>query len=121
MFVVAALFTRLYAKDSQFCTSFSSASLAFVNILFSGKYTLKNIGEGLEDKAKELSNVLVKLRKAFLNHLYGDYCTAFQILDELEKNTTLARNLTDHYPSFKIALGKVVKDNSAPQVGAARN
>ena len=27
--------------------------------------------------------------------------------------TTLARDLADHYPSFKIALGKVVKDNTA--------
>ncbi len=31
--------------------------------------------------------------------------------------TTLARDLADRYPSFKIALGKVVKDNSALRVG----
>jgi hypothetical protein len=31
--------------------------------------------------------------------------------------TTLARDLADHYPSFKIALGKVVKDNTALRVG----
>ena len=30
---------------------------------------------------------------------------------------TLARDLADHYPSFKIALGKVVKDNTALRVG----
>ena len=30
--------------------------------------------------------------------------------------TTLARDLADHYPSFKIALGKVVKDNTALRV-----
>ena len=32
--------------------------------------------------------------------------------------TTLARDLADRYPSFKIALGKVVKDNTALRVGA---
>ena len=32
--------------------------------------------------------------------------------------TTLARDLADHYPSFKIALGKVIKDNTALRVGA---
>ena len=31
--------------------------------------------------------------------------------------TTLARDLSDRYPSFKIALGKVVKDNTALRVG----
>src|SRR6201990_56822 len=32
--------------------------------------------------------------------------------------TTLARDLADRYPSFKIALGNVVKDNTALRVGA---
>ena len=31
--------------------------------------------------------------------------------------TTLARDLSDRYPSFKTALGRVVKDNSALRVG----
>jgi len=31
--------------------------------------------------------------------------------------TTLARDLSDRYPSFKTALGKVVKDNSSLRVG----
>ena len=31
--------------------------------------------------------------------------------------TTLARDLADRYPSFKIALGKAVKDNTALRVG----
>ena len=31
--------------------------------------------------------------------------------------TTLARDLADHYPSFKIALGKVVEDNTALRLG----
>ena len=33
--------------------------------------------------------------------------------------TNLARDLADHYPSFKIALGKVVKDNTALRVGTS--
>src|SRR6266702_4132703 len=32
--------------------------------------------------------------------------------------TTLARDLSDRYPSFKTALGRVVKDNSSLRVGA---
>jgi hypothetical protein len=32
--------------------------------------------------------------------------------------TTLARDLSDRYPSFKMALGRVVKDNAALRVGA---
>src|SRR5258708_22585002 len=31
--------------------------------------------------------------------------------------TTLARDLSDRYPSFKTALGRVVRDNSALRVG----
>ena len=31
--------------------------------------------------------------------------------------TTLARDLADHYPSYKIALGNVIKDNTALRVG----
>jgi hypothetical protein len=33
--------------------------------------------------------------------------------------TTLARDLADHYPSFKIAFGKVIKDNTALRVGTS--
>jgi hypothetical protein len=83
-------FIRSYAKDSQFCTSSSSASLDFVlNMLLSGKRTLKNIGGGPEEKIKQLSDVLVKLRKAFLDQAtISTEITAFQILDELEKIST---------------------------------
>ena len=35
--------------------------------------------------------------------------------------TTLARDLADRYPSFKIALGNVVKDNTALRVGTRDN
>jgi hypothetical protein len=84
-------FIQSYAKDSQFCTSSSSASLAFVNTLFSGKRTLKNISGGPEEKIKELSDVLVKRRKAFLDQAaISTEITVFQILDKLEKILTQA-------------------------------
>jgi len=75
-------FIQSYAKDSQFCTSTSSVSLAFVNVVFLGKRTLKNIGGGPEEKIKELSDVLVKRRNAFLDQAtISTEITAFQILD----------------------------------------
>jgi hypothetical protein len=82
-------FVQLYAKDSQFCTSSSPASLAFANMLFSGKCTLKNIRGGPEEKIKELSDVLVKRRKAFLDQAtISTEITAFQILDDVAKIST---------------------------------
>jgi hypothetical protein len=51
---------------------------------FLGKRTLKNIGGGPEEKIKELSDVLVKLRKAFLDQAtISTEITAFQILDDV--------------------------------------
>ncbi len=81
-------FIQSYTKDSQFCTS-SSASSAFANMIFSGKRTLKNIGGRPEEKVKELSNVLVKLRKAFLDQAtISTEITAFQILDDVANIST---------------------------------
>jgi hypothetical protein len=58
-------FIQSYAKDSQFCTSSSSASF------------------------KELSNVLVKRRKAFLDQAtISTEITAFQILDNVANIST---------------------------------
>jgi hypothetical protein len=82
-------FIHSYAKDSQFCTSSSSALLAFVNMIFSGKRTLRSIGGGLDRKIKEMSDVLVERRKAFLDRATtSTEITVFHILDELEKIPT---------------------------------
>src|SRR6266403_3974307 len=43
-------FIQSYAKDTEFCTSTSSVSFTFVNMLFSGKRALKNIDGGPEKK-----------------------------------------------------------------------
>jgi hypothetical protein len=88
-------FIQSYAKDSQFCTSSSYASLAFVNMLFSGKRTLKNIGGGPEKKIKELSDVFVKRRNAFLHQAtLSTEITAFQILDDVVKISTQLQYLS---------------------------
>jgi hypothetical protein len=82
-------FIQLYAKGSQFCTSSSSAPLACVNMVFSGKRTLKNIDGGPEEKIRELSDVLVKRRKAFLDQAtISTEITAFQILDDMANIST---------------------------------
>jgi hypothetical protein len=58
-------------------------------MLFSGKRTLRNIGGGPEEKIKELSNVLVKLRKAFLDHAtISTEIAAFRILDDMANIST---------------------------------
>ena len=58
-------------------------------MLFSGKRTLKNIDGEREEKIKELSDVLVKRRKAFLDQsLISTEITAFQILDDVAKIST---------------------------------
>jgi hypothetical protein len=82
-------FIRSYATDSQFCMSSSSALLVFVNMPFLGKRTLKNTVGGPEKKIKELSDVLVKRRKAFLDQAtISTEITAFQILDKVERIST---------------------------------
>ena len=88
-------FIQSYTKDSEFCTSSSSASFAFVNMLFSGKRTLKNIDGGPEKKINELSDVLIKRRKAFLDHAaISTEITAYQILDDVVKISTQLQYLS---------------------------
>jgi hypothetical protein len=56
---------------------------------FSGKRTLKNIGGGQEEKIKELSDVLLNRRTAFLNQAtISTQITVFQILDDVAKIST---------------------------------
>ena len=73
----------------------SYASLAFVNMLFSGKRTVKNIDGGREEKIKELSDMLVKRRKAFLDQAtISAEITAFQILDDVANISTQLQDLS---------------------------
>jgi hypothetical protein len=83
-------FIQSYAseKDSKFCAS-SSISLTFVNMSPSGKRTFNNIDGGQDKKIKELSDVLVKRRTAFLNQTtISTQITAFRILDDVAKIST---------------------------------
>jgi hypothetical protein len=69
--------------------------ICFVDMLFSGKRTLKNIKGGPEDKIKDLSDVLVKRRKAFLDQAtISTEITAFQILDDVTKISIQLQYLT---------------------------
>ena len=88
-------FIQSYTKDSEFCTSSSSASFTFVNMLFSGKRILKNIDGGPEKKINELSDVLIKRRKSFLDQVtISTEITAFQILDDVAKISTQIQYLS---------------------------
>jgi hypothetical protein len=65
-------------------------------MLFPGKRTLKNIGGGPEEKIKELSYVLVKRRKAFLDQAaISTEITAFQILDDVANISTQLQYLSN--------------------------
>lgn len=58
-------------------------------MLFLGKRTLKNLGGELDGKIKELSDVLVKHRNAFLDQAtISSEITAFQILKDVAKIST---------------------------------
>jgi hypothetical protein len=77
--------------------SSSSVSSAFVNMLFSGKRTLKYIGDGPDGKIKELSDVLVKGRMAFLDRTtISTQITAFQILDIVANIPTQLQDISTH-------------------------
>jgi hypothetical protein len=64
-------------------------------MLFSGKRTLKNIDGRQEKKIKELSDVLINRRKAFLDQAtISTEITAFQILDNVAKILTQLRYMS---------------------------
>jgi len=69
--------------------------LAFVNIPFSGKRILKNIDGGPEEKIKDLSDILVQRRKAFLDQAtISTEITVFQILDDVANISTQLQYLS---------------------------
>jgi hypothetical protein len=95
MFVVAATLSNRMQRTPNSVRRLDLALLGFVNILFSGKRTLKNIDGGPEEKIKDLSDVLVKRRKAFLDQAtISTEITAFQILDDVTKISIQLQYLT---------------------------
>ena len=65
-------------------------------MVFSGKRTLKNIDGRPDKKIKELSDVLVIRRKAFLDQgIVSTEITAFQILDNVAKVLIQLRYLSN--------------------------
>ena len=100
-------FIRSYAKYPQLCTSSSSASLAFANMLFSGKRTLTNIGSGVDKKIKEWSDRLIGHRKAFLDQAtISTQITAFKILDDVANISTQLQGLLTQVQDHLRAAGK---------------
>jgi len=96
-------FIQSYARDSQFCTLSSSAPLAFVNVVFSGKRMLKNIAGGPEKKIEDLSDALDKRRRAFLGQAtISTEVTVFQILDDLGR---LSSQISDAGRSYFMRSG----------------
>jgi len=69
--------------------------IGFCKRAISGKRTLNCIGGGPEEKIKELYDVLVNRRKAFLNQAtISTEITAFQILDDVAKTSIQIQYLT---------------------------
>ena len=65
-------------------------------MVLSGKRTLKNIDGGPDKKIKELSDILVTRRKAFLDQAaISTEITAFQILDDVAKILIQLRYLSN--------------------------
>ena len=63
--------------------------------VFPGKRTLKNIDGGPEENIKDLSDVLVRRRQAFLNQaIISTEITAFQILDDVANVSTQLQYLS---------------------------
>jgi hypothetical protein len=95
MFVVAATSSNRMQRTRNSVRRLHLLHWPFVNMLFSGKRTLKNIGGGPEEKIKELSDVLVKRRKAFLDQAaISTEITAFQILDDVANIATQLQYLS---------------------------
>jgi hypothetical protein len=76
-----------------------------------GLVLFKQAGPGKSSIAHEIAGLFDKM-----HHLKSSFI--FSRSQQSERKapyylfTTLARHLTDCYPSFKIALGQVVKDNT---------
>src|SRR6266478_2163125 len=103
MFVVAATLSSQMQGTRNSVRCLHLLSLAFVNVEFSGKRTLKNIAGGPENKIKDLSDALDKRRRAFLGQAtISAEITVFQILDDLGR---LSSQISDAGRSFFVLSG----------------
>jgi hypothetical protein len=101
MFVVVATLSNRMQSIRNSVRRLHLLNWLFVNILFSGKRTLKNIGGRPEEtmKMKDLSGVLVERRRAFLDQAaFSTEITAFQILDGVANISTRLQ-----YPSSQVS------------------
>ena len=83
MFVVAATLSNRMQRTRNSVRRLQPASLPLVNMLFSGARTSNNAGGGVDEKIKQLSDVLAKRRKAVWDQAsVSTEITAFQILHQ---------------------------------------
>ena len=81
-----------------------------------GLVLLGQVGTGKSSIAHEIARVFDNMHRLtssfiFLRREQSERKASYHLF------TTLARDLADRYPSFKIALGKVIQDNTALRVG----
>jgi hypothetical protein len=77
-------FIQSYATDSKFCAYSVFISAANLNLGFSGKRTLKNLGSRVDKKIEDYGATLLEHHKAFLDEAaVVTEVTALQILDDV--------------------------------------
>jgi hypothetical protein len=80
-----------------------------------GLVLLGQVGTGKSSIAHEIARLFDKMHRLTSSFIFVR--REQPVREAYYLFTTLARDLADRYPSFKIALGKVVKDNTALRVG----
>ena len=93
----------------------SERSLVLFGQLGTGKSSIAHEISRLFDEKKKLTTSLFFIRRG--GSVPAKQSAKQSVLEGYHLFTTLARDLADRYPSFKIALRKVVKDNTALRVG----
>ena len=97
-------FIQSYAKDTKFRMS-PSVLLAMINVLYSGKRSLKNIIGEVDKQIEALCNTLVELRKAFLDHVtVTTEITVVQILDNMGTLLVNVNLISDHLDAITTQL-----------------
>ena len=97
-------FIQSYAKDSKFRT-WPSVLLAMINVLFSGKRSLKNITGEVDKQIEALCNTLVELRKAFLDRVaVTTEIAVVQIRDNVGTFSAKIDLISDHLDAVTIQL-----------------
>ena len=97
-------FIQSYAKDIKFRT-WPYELLATINVLFADKRLLKNITGEVDKQIEALCNILVELRKAFLDRVtVTTEITVVQILDNVGTLLANIDLISDHLDAVTTQL-----------------